>query len=97
MPQDRASQSTSALAALCFELAGSGGSRPPPRSLDPVIDLGMASRHRAFPGPEMGRTLDLVIAGINVPTPKPGLDLLNVVINGVVLHFATPLPQEHSQ
>jgi hypothetical protein len=70
----------------------------PPRaavgSLNPVVNLLMASRDGEFPRSKMRRPLDGSIARINAPAPAARLVLLNVVINGAVLHLFGSLPQE---
>jgi hypothetical protein len=60
------------------------------RPLDSIVDLSQTSFDRPFAGPEFCRSLNRSIAGINVPAPKAGLDLLHVIVNGAMLHFWLP-------
>ena len=54
----------------------------------------MTRLNRSLAGPEVGRALDGSIAGINNPTPKAGLDLPHVVLNGAMFHSECSLLQE---
>jgi hypothetical protein len=64
-----------------LDLTGSSTGTTSP--LDPVVHAGSDC---AFPRAKMRRALYGAIAGENVPTPNARLNLLDVVINGAMLH-----------
>jgi hypothetical protein len=57
---------------------------------DPIVDLFVAGFDGPFPSSEMRRPLHGSISRKNVPAPEARLDLLNVIINGTMLHYALP-------
>ena len=58
-------------------------------SLDTVVNLFHAGRYCALPRAIMRRALNDLIPGENNPTPKARLNLLDIIINGAMLHDVT--------
>jgi hypothetical protein len=63
----------------------------------PLLISFHTGRHRFFPRSKMRRSLDGSAFRVNVPAPKPRLDLLHVIIDGSVLHQISPFGREFSK